>query len=590
MVKTIKNNKTLKRSSWLQFVIVIAILFLINIIVSFLNIRVDLTEDQRYTLSDNTIELLSEEDRLKDRIFFKIYLDGDLPADMQNIRNNIKNVLDEFIAYAGDNVQYEFIDPDGEDDDKYNREVQDKLYDKGNGILPTRIQNFESNNAEEFFIWPGAIVEYGGVTADIVQFFDRPVIILGEELQGLVDNTLNDIEYKLISSIRKVTNTTLKSIAFLQGHGELSERQTGEIRLELKKDYRVGNIEIEGKIHALDEVDALIVAKPKTRFSEKDKFVIDQFIMRGGRVVWMIDPIAFSEDSLIYTGETYGFAADLNIQNDLLFKYGARINNDLVIDNNCTHEFIPPQNMDPPGAPWYFYPNIQTGNHPIVKNLDPIRMEYASSVEAVNMNDLKVKKTNLLTSSIESKGMLAPVRINCGFIVEQYKPDFSNAGFGNNVMALLLEGEFSSPFKGRISNRFVESDEFETKYISVPTKMVVIGDGDIINGNKRFFRNGKKVMANVPMNTDRFQVVTKNGTPKFHFGNKEFFLNTIDYLLGDASLLSIRSKSISLRMLDSDKAKSEKGFWKGLNVLFPIAFIAILGIILLVIRKRKYAK
>ncbi len=177
MVKPIKNSKALKRASLIQFVIVVAIIFMLNIIASFLNIRADLTEDQRYTLSDNTIELLRKKDRLKDRIFFKIYLDGDLPADMQNIRNNIKNVLDEFIAYAGDNVQYEFIDPDGEDDDKYNREVQDKLYDNGKGILPTRVQNFESNNAEEFFIWPGAIVEYGGVTADIVQFFDRPVIV-----------------------------------------------------------------------------------------------------------------------------------------------------------------------------------------------------------------------------------------------------------------------------------------------------------------------------------------------------------------------------------------------------------------------------
>ena len=587
---TVKPNKSDKKSAILQFVIIVAIIFLINIIVSFINVRADLTEDKRFTLSENTITLLQENDRLKDRIFFKIYLDGDLPADMQSIRNNIQNVLDEFIAYAGDKVQYEFIDPNGEEDDRFNREVQDKLYNKGQGVLPTRVQNFESNSAEEFYVWPGAVVEYGGVTADIVQFFDRPVIVLGENLQGLVDNTVNDIEYKLISSIRRVTKINHESIGFLQGHGELSEKRTQEVRDALKKDYRVGDVEIEGKIHALDDLDALVIAKPTERFSEKDKFVIDQFIMRGGKVMWMIDPITFSEDSLVFTGETYGFAADLNIQNDLLFKYGARINNDLVMDNDCAHEFIPPLHMRLPGAAWFFYPIIQTENHPIVKNLDPIKMEYASSVEPVNINDQKVKKTVLLKSSQQSKRLLAPVRINYGFVAEQFKPDFSNPDFGNNGMAVLLEGEFTSPFKGRISSSFTESEAYETKFLSVPNRMLVIGDGDIIDGSYTFFQEGKKKMTSVPLNVDRFQVTTKNGSPKFHYGNKEFFLNAIDYLMGDASLISIRSKSISLRMLDDAKVKKEKSFWKALNVLFPLIFIITLGVVLLIVRKRKYAK
>ncbi len=585
-----KHIRSSKRSTVLQFIMLIGILFFFNIIVSFFNVRIDLTEDKRYTLSENTINLLQENDRLKDRIFFKIYLDGDLPADMQNIRNNIQNILDEFIAYSGDKIQYEFIDPNGEEDKKYNLEVQDKLYNKGKGILPTRVQNFESNSAEEFYVWPGAVVEYGGVTADVVQFFDRPVIVLGENLQNLVDNTVNDIEYKLISSIRRMTTTEPSSIGFLQGHGELNEKQTEEVRNELRKDYRVGDVTIDGKIYALDDLDALVIAKPKQRFTEKDKFVIDQFIMRGGKVMWMVDPIIFNEDSLVFTGETYGFSADLNIQNDLLFKYGARINNDLVMDNVCTHEFIPPSHMRLPGAAWYFYPLIQTGEHPIVRNLDPIKFEYASSVEAVNKNDIKVKKTELLFSSLESKRLLAPIRINYGFIAEQFKPDFSNPKFGKNPMAVLLEGQFSSPFKGRISEAFTEDGAFETKYLSVPNKMIVVGDGDIIDGSFTFYQQGKKKMGPVPLNVDRFQVTTKNGSPKFHYGNKEFFLNAIDYLMGDASLIAIRSKSISLRMLDAKKAKTEKSFWKILNVLFPVIFVAILGLLLLVLRRKKYAK
>ncbi|MFK8044566.1 MAG: gliding motility-associated ABC transporter substrate-binding protein GldG [Crocinitomicaceae bacterium] len=585
-----KTKKTVKRSAIAQFVLIAGILVLINVIASFFNWRVDITEDKRYTLSENTIELLKTEDRLKDRIFFKIYLEGNLPSDMQSIRNNIQNVLDEFVAYAGDRVQYEFIDPNGEDDDKFNREVQDKLYNKGQGILPTRVQNFESNSAEEFYVWPGAIIEYGGTTVDVVQFFDRPTIVLGENLQGLVDNTVNDIEYKLISCIRRVTNTKPKSIGFLQGHGELSEKRTQEVRDALKKDYRVGDIEIEGSIHALEGIEALVVAKPTERFSEKDKFVIDQFIMNGGKVLWLVDPILFNEDSLVFTGETYGFAEDLNIQNDLLFKYGARINNDLIMDNVCTHEFIPPLHMSFPGTPWYFYPLVQSGDHPIVKNLDPIKFEYVSSVEIVNKNDTKVKKTVLLNSSNESKRLLAPIRINYGFVAEQFKPDFSKPKFGNNPMAVLLEGEFSSPFKGRISSSFADSDAFETKYISKPTKMIVVGDGNLIDGSYSFYKKGKKNMAPIPLNVDRFQVKTKNGSAKFHYGNKEFILNAIDYLLEDASLLAIRSKSISLRMLNSDKVKSEKSFWKGVNIVFPIMFICVFGFVLLLIRRNKYAK
>ncbi|PZE16844.1 gliding motility-associated ABC transporter substrate-binding protein GldG [Putridiphycobacter roseus] len=590
MVKMSKNKKSLKRLSIIQFASVIGIIFLLNIIISTFNFRVDLTEDHRYSLSENTIQLLKDESKLKERIFFKVYLDGDLPADMQQIRNSIRNVLDEFIAYSGDKIQYEFINPSAESDDSYNRAVQEKIFNKGEGILPTYINSMDADSKEQLIVWPGAIVEYGGQTVDVVQFFDREMIVLGENVSNLVDKTINDIEYKLISSIRRVTNVNPKSIGFLQGHGELNENQTREVRTALKKDYRVGDIEINGQIQALDEIDALIVAKPTTRFTEKDKFVIDQFIMKGGKVMWFIDPINVNLDSLAFTGETMGLSMDLNLQKDMLFKYGARVNNDIVIDEVSTHEFVPPKHIKAPGLAWIFYPLIQTGKHPIVNNLDPIKTEYTSSVVPVNSNDLAVKKTILLQSSPKSKSLMAPVRVNYGFAFEEYKPDFSNPKFGNNPIALLLEGEFTSPFENRLSPVFLNDSAYKTTFKSVPNKMIVVSDGDIIDGSFIYYQQGKKKMSPIPLNIDRFNVMTKNGSPKFHYGNKEFILNSIDYLMGEDALISIRSKSISLRLLDDKKVKKEKSFWTTLNILVPILTIFIFGFILLFIRKRKYAK
>ncbi len=578
-----------RRSVLFQFFGTVAAIILLNVIVSFFNWRADLTEDKRFSLSENTIDLLENNEQLNERIFFKIYLEGDLPADMKHIRNNVQYILDEFIAYSGDKVQYEFIDPVGSDDKKFNEAVQEKIFNKGEGILPTYINSIDANSKEQLIVWPGAIVEFGGETVDIVQFFDRERIVLGENVQNLVDKTINDLEYKFISSIRRVTNQNRKSIGFLQGHGELNENQTREVRKELKKDYRVGNIEIEGKVGALDEIDALVIAKPQTRFTEKDKFIIDQFIMRGGKVLWSIDPIKVDRDSLVFTGETMGLTNDLNIS-DLLYKYGARLNNDIVLDDICTHELIRPKHVRPPGLPWIFYPLIQTSNHPIVNNLDPIKTEYTSSVVAVNPNDKDVQKTVLLTSSAKSKSLMAPVRINYGFAFEQYKPDFSDPKFGNNPIALLMEGKFSSPFENRISAAFLESPDYETKFKSVDNKMIILSDGDIINGSFVYYQNGKKKMSPKLLNIDRFNVMTKNGSPKFYYGNREFFLNAIDYLMGDNSLISIRSKTVNLRMLNEEKVNAEKGFWKALNILFPLIFVLLLAVVLLIFRKRRYAK
>ena len=578
-----------KSNSLINYVGFVVILLMVNVLAYFYPKRIDLTEDKRYSLSDYTVEMLQDENRLKDRVFFKVYLEGDLPADMKNIRNEINNILDEFVAVAGDKIQYEFIDTDGSDDEEYNDQVKQNIFNKGKGILPTYLKNINSSSAELKTIWPGAIVEYRGKTADVVQFFDREQLVIDENITQLIDKTINNIEFKLISAIRRVTTDKKKRIGFIQGHGELDKNMTWDIRQVLKKDYVIGDVEINGQLNAFDDIDALIIAKPVEPFNEKDKFIIDQFIMRGGKTLWFIDPIDVNIDSLAFTGETMGLSRNLNIEKDLLFKYGVRINNDLIVDNQSANELVPPNNIKPPGLPWVFYPIVYPEKHPICLNIDPVLTQYTSSIHVVNEKDKEVKKTILLKSSPESKSLLAPVRINWGFAFDQWKPDFSNPEFGNNPIAVLLEGKFKSPFENRISEAFLKGEVYQTKFKSVENKMLVVADGDMINSSYIYFKNGQKKIAPIPLHVDRMGVITNNGTPKFVYGNREFIQNAVDYLLGDNSLIGIRSKTITLRMLDDEKVAKEKSFWKSINIIIPLAFLAILAFILYLIRKRKYA-
>jgi ABC-2 type transport system permease protein len=222
MKETKKNSKSI---DVLSHIGVIAIIILINYVLSFSFARIDFTEDQRHSLSENTAALLEDEERLDDRIFFKIYLDGDLPADIMNIRFAIKEKLDEFIVYAGDNIQYEFIDPNGDEDEDYNLEVQKNIYSEG--VAPCDIEILKSGNAEIKTIWPGALIEYGGTTVDRVQFFEKKVIFSGENLRGLAERTINNLEYQLISAVRRVTADNKKTVSFLSGHNELKPYEKG---------------------------------------------------------------------------------------------------------------------------------------------------------------------------------------------------------------------------------------------------------------------------------------------------------------------------------------------------------------------------
>ena len=564
---------------------VIAVIILLNYILSFSFGRFDLTEDKRHSLSENTAAMLQDEERIEDRIFFKVYLEGDLPADIMNIRNAIKEKLDEFIVYSGDNIQYEFIDPDGEEDEDYNMQVKKNIFSEG--IVPCDIEIIKSGKAELKTIWPGALIEYKGTTVDQIQFFDKKVIYSGENIRGLADRTINNLEYLLISAVRRVTADNKKTVSFLGGHGELRAHETMDVRNGLNRYYLVDDITIDGQIHALDNSDALIIAQPSTRFSEKDKFVIDQYIMNGGKVLWFVDPMKVNRDSLYLTGQTFGMSANLNIEKDMIYKYGVRLNNDIIIDKDCGPLYVPGHPLGT--VDWYFYPTLQREIHPITKNIDPIKSEYASSIEIVNASDMDVTKTVLLRSSYNSRIFKSPARINYSII--EVEPKFNDGTTGDYPIAVMLEGKFTSSFENRgISETFLNSADYTTKFKSDSTKMLVVSDGDIIRNEvlDSAFIDNKWRYKFMPISNDIYGVKNPNGTPKFAYGNKDFVLNAVDYMLDDFSLIDIRTKTITLRVLDTAKVIKEKEYWKFLNIAVPLILITLLAIVQLFIRRKKY--
>ncbi|MBN4082088.1 gliding motility-associated ABC transporter substrate-binding protein GldG [bacterium AH-315-B15] len=580
----VKGNATL----W-QLRGMLVALFLVNYIVSFFVYRIDFTEDKRHSLSPYTVDMLEDEDRIKDRIFYKIYLDGDLPADIKKIRDAIQEKLDEFIVYSGDKIQYEFIDPNGDDDADYNLQVQRMIYQEG--IRPCDVITQNSGTTAEVIIWPGALIEYKGMTVDRIQFFNKPRIWPEEDLHNLTERTINNLEYKLISSIRRVTAEGKQKVAFLKGHGELDPMRTGDARRHLGRYYIIDDVEINGQVAALDKVDALIVAQPTERFTEKDKFVIDQFIMNGGRVMWFLDPLDVNRDSLFVTGQTFGVTRDLNLA-DMLFKYGVRLNNDVIIDKECGPNYIPGHQLQ--FLDWYFYPLLEREDmsgksHAITKNIDPIKSEYAASMTVVNEADSSVKKTVLLKSSYNSQIFRAPARINFGIV--NVEPNFNDGGdlAGDYPVAVLLEGNFQSPFKNRISDAFLQSDDYQTKFVSDSTKMIVVSDGDVIRNeiDSALFDSGMQYRVK-PLGIDHYGLANQNGTPKYAYGNLDFVLNSVDYILDDYSLLDIRTKTITLRLLDPEKVKENRDWWEVMNILIPLLLLSLLTAGQFILRRKKY--
>lgn len=576
-------KKDVRFDNIIQLFAGLIIIILFNVISSFLFTRFDLTSEKRYTLSSSTKKILRETD---DIFYFKVYLEGEFPSGFKRLSQSTREMLDEFRAYSN-NIQYEFVNPTSSEDAKVRKDVYDRLVEQG--LTPTDIAVRTKEGQKQQSIFPGALVTYKGRTIPISLLANK----LGAPPEAIINNSVQALEYNLLNAIRKLSVVNKPKIAFLQGHGELTKLETADIAIALSDYYQVEYVDINGQINSLSsrsEVEngsfnirnkfkTVIIAKPDSIFSEKDKFIIDQFIMQGGRVLWLIDPVFASMDSLQETNSTISITQDINL-NDLLFKYGVRLNSNLIMDlsalpipmvtgymgNQPQFEFFP----------WPYFPVLTpTSSNPVVKNLNAIRTEFISSIDTVG--DPSIKKSVLLTSSKYTRVAQTPVMISLEILGRN--PDTRDFTDPPQPVAVLLEGEFGSVFNNRIPKEISQAPEIGFSAKSPSTRMIVISDGDIIK-NQVQFANGNYIP--LPLGYDRHTGQT--------FGNKELILNAVNYLSDDAGLMAVRSRELRLRALDVNKARENLLGWQIINIVAPVLIIIIFGIIQFAIRKRKFSK
>lgn len=565
-------SKNIKRLNLIQLFIAIAVIVLVNVIAKYAFFRLDLTQEKRYTLSPLTIKMLKE---LDDVIYFKVYLDGEFPAGFKRLRDETKEMLDEFRAYGGDNIQYEFIDPSANPDKKQRNELYKSLYQKG--LQPTNLNFKEEGDANaQKIIFPGAIVNYKGreTSTQLLksQGFAHP--------EAMINNSVKDLEYNLSNSIRKLKSGTKPNIAFIEGHGELEEMAVADIAKSLSEYYEVKRVKLNGQLNSLRGFKAIVIAKPDSTFDEKDKFVIDQFITHGGKALWLVESTFATMDSLSKNGETVGISNPINLE-DQLFKYGVRINTHFVQDiQGAPIPIVTGMMGNQPQTqmfPWFYFPLIfpyDKNAHPIVSNLNAIKLEFANTIDTVGPPN--IKKTILLRSSKFSKTINTPARISLNSVKEEPQEKQFNKSF--LPIGVLLEGKFESVYNNRIPANIESSKEIGFKpFCDTLNKMIIVADGDVI---KNGYSKSKGTIT--PLGFDRYT--------QQEYGNKDFILNAINYLCDDEGLLSVRSRELKLRLLDRKKLSKEENKWKAINTVIPLLLVGAFAFAQYYNRKKKYSK
>jgi ABC-2 type transport system permease protein len=531
--------------------------------------RIDLTSGKRYSLSTISKNILKNQ---KDIISVEIYLTGKLPAGMKEFQEDIIDKIEDIDAYSPKRIFHRQFDVYEITSEKERNKFINNLIESG--IQPVNLGHKTTEGMSTKEIFPGVIVRCGENSVPINLLKNNPLLSADENLQQSIEL----LEYEFIKAIRQLQQTSKPRVAFLKGQGEANEYETGDIRYSLSGNYDIVT-RLAKDLKNDDSTKILIVADPVEKFSEQDKLMIDQFIMKGGAVLWCIDPVLASIDSLSQGYSTIAFERDLNLR-DQLFRYGVRLNSDLLQDAVCMEY---PINTAPEGqatnfvpAPFYYSPlatPVQT--HPLSRNLNNVMTEFTSSLEAVGENS-DHSATKILTTSPYARVIQTPVEVS--LMSATTPPDRHYFNQPNIPIGILLEGKFESVFKNRITDPLGISYQSLVKD-SKPTKMIIIADGGIIR-NKVRNRNGQLQIQ--PLGFDIYSGQT--------FGNRDFLLNCADYLADDIGIMQLRSRTVKLRLLDKVKLRDEKLKWQLINTTLPLLFFLLFGIIFNFIRKRTYSK
>ncbi len=545
-------NKSIKNIS-----IIIVLLVSINLLNQSFYKRLDITKDKRYTLSETTKNIISEVDK---NLFITVYLEGDFPSEFKRLQVETQQYLEE-LSSQNSRIKINFENPDNQ---------REPLIKKG--MMPSQLTVEEEGKMSEAIIFPWAEVSLGSKST-IVSLLPNAIVASQEEqLQKAIEN----LEYSFTNAIHTIQLKAQKKVAIITGNGELKDIYQYSFLSEVAKKYRLAKFTLDSvennankTLQDLSNLDLAIIAKPTVKFTDKEKFVLDQFITNGGKTLWMIDNVQADQDSLANSGKMLAYPRDLGLTN-LLFSYGIRINTSLIKDLYSAK--IPVATGQVANQPqfknldWFYHPLVNGNpNNTITKNVSPVRLQFANQIDTLKNN---IKKTPLLVSSLLTQKVGTPKIIELQSIADEViETDYKG---GHQLFAVLLEGSFNSAYKNRVK-------PFKTPLLqeqSKPNKMIVISDGDI----------GKnQILKGQPYDLARDKWTNQQ------FGNKDFLLNAVDYLLDDAGLLDLRNKTLKIKMLDKQKAYKERTFWQFLNLILPLILLISFGITFNYLRKRKYS-
>lgn len=567
-----------RTQSLIQFGLALALLIIINVLA---NARIggtslygalDLTEDKRFTLTDNTAEQL---ENLEERLTIRILLTGKLPANYERLKEKVQDLLLDFNSYT-DNIEWEFSDPlsgDVEIVQQRQKQLQEDF-----GIVPVTV--YSSVGAAErslTAVYPYAVLTYG-TRQRVVPFLAAAMPSMGEAQR--INQAESLLEYNFSRAIEGLTNNDKPLIGFTQGHGELPGINTIDLVRTLREDYDLGPVDLDSFAFLSPEIKLLVIAKPTIPFSDFDAFKLDQYVMNGGKILWAIDQVAMDLDSLQGRNEFYPPPRQTGLE-DMFFKYGFRLPPVMALDlSNTKIPMVTSQGADGPNIQMVDFPYnvkaIPRGEHPITKNLDPIDLKFPTVLEAVN-DDPDVQRTTILQTSPRSRRKRLPSPIDVD--AQKYSIDLDRFDEDGIPLAFLLEGTFKSPYANRLkqeNEQTLRDNGMSFRAESLPTRMMIIADGDILS-------NGVGTNpAYYPLGFNRFE--------KFQYANKTFMLNAIEYLLNPDGVIASRGKEVRLRLTDREAAIAEATYWRVLNIGLPLLLLAIFGVVFNLLRKRRYAR
>ena len=551
-----------KTGDWLLFANGLVLLVLLNILASVYFFRIDLTEEKRYTIKPATKQLLNE---LDDEVFVEVYLAGELNPGFKRFQKSILETLEEFKIYSHNKVQFTVTDPATAASEKARNEFQAGLAQKG--VSGMRVIDTKDGERVEKIVFPGAVISYGGFENGVMLFKSK----LATTSQEVLNQSIEGVEFELANAIHKIINVNRKKIGLVMGHGELDSLKFASFNNALFEQYNVFKVNLAKKKSILN-YNALIIAKPMRVFSEPEKLSLDQYIMNGGKVLFLIDRMEANMDSASLENY-FARSIETNLE-DQLFKYGVRINQDLVQDRFAAkYPVVIGKVSDRPEImqmEWPFFPliNHYTDNS-ITKNMDATLLRFASSIDTVKA--IGVKKTPLLFTSQFTRKLGNPIKVGIDDL-RKTKPE-SFVG-GQIPVAYLLEGQFTSLYKNRFLPEGTDSTGFKPS--SRPTKLIVVADGDIARNE-------------VNPRNNQAQLLGKDLFSGYTYSNQDLLLNMVAYLTDENGLITARTKEVRIRPLDKEKLKKERVYWQSLNLVVPIVLLVIFGILRTMTRKRKYA-